>query len=85
MPGAGMRKFILVANGLLGVLWLILIVVSRMPGQEYATEGLHGIMIFIVLPSFALGLWGRWLPLGVGLTSISVFMFVIFLVFAVAY
>lgn len=80
-----MRKFILVANGLLGVLWLILIVVSRMPGQEYATEGLHGIMIFIVLPSFALGLWGRWLPLGVGLTSISVFMFVIFLVFAVAY
>jgi len=80
-----MRKFILVANAFLAVLWVILIIVSRMPGQDYATEGLHGIMIFVVLPTFALGLWGRWLPLGVGLTSISLFMFLIFLVFAMAY
>ena len=56
-----------------------------MPGQDYATEGLHGIMIFVVLPTIAIGLWGRWLPLGVGLTSISLFMFLTFLVFAVAY
>jgi len=83
--GAGMRKFILVANACLAVLWVILIVMARMPGQDYATEGLHGIMIFIVLPSFAIGLRGRWLPLGVGLTSISLFMFISFLVFAVAY
>jgi hypothetical protein len=80
-----MRKFILVANACLAVLWVILIVMARMPGQDYATEGLHGIMILIVLPSFAIGLWGRWLPLGVGLTSISLFMFISFLVFAVAY
>jgi hypothetical protein len=83
--GAGMRRFILVANACLAVLWVVLIVMSRMPGQDYATEGLHGIMIFIVLPTFAIGLWGRWLPLGVGLTSISLFMFMSFLVFAVAY
>jgi len=80
-----MRKFILVANAFLAALWLVLIIVSRMPGQEYATEGLHGIMIFVVPPTFAIGLWGRWLPVGVGLTSISLFMFVIFLIFAVAY
>jgi hypothetical protein len=80
-----MRKFILVANAFLAVLWSILIIVSRMPGQEYATEGLHGIMIFVVLPTFAIGLWGRWLPLGVGLTSVSLFMFMTFLIFAVAY
>jgi hypothetical protein len=83
--GAGMRRFILVANACLAVLWVVLIVMSRMPGQDYATEGLHGIMIFIVLPTFAIGLWGRWLPLGVGLTSISLFMFMSFLVFAVGY
>jgi hypothetical protein len=50
-----MRKFILVDNAFLAVLWLILIIVSRMPGQDYATEGLHGIMIFVVLPTFAYG------------------------------
>src|SRR5262245_12419964 len=44
--GADMRKFILVANALLAVLWLVLVVMSRMPGQDYATDGLHGIMIF---------------------------------------
>ena len=80
-----MRKFILVANAFLGVLWLILVIGSRIPGQDYATEGLHGIMVFIVLPTFAIGLWGRWLPLGVGLTIVSLLMFLTFLVFAVAY
>ena len=80
-----MRKFILVANALLAVLWLILVIVSRRPGQGYATESLHGMMVFVVLPTFAIGLWGRWLPLGVGLTSISLFMFMSFSVFAVSY
>lgn len=56
-----------------------------MPGQKFAPEGLHGIMILFVLPAFAIGLWDRWLPLGVGLTSISLFMFIAFLIFAVTY
>jgi len=80
-----MRKFILIANALLAVLWLVLLMMSRMPGQDYATDGLNGIMVFVVLPTVAIGLWGRWLPLGVGITSISLFMFLSFLVFAVAY
>lgn len=81
-----MRKFIIFANASFAVLWLILTkIVSRMPGQEFAPEGLHGIMILFVLPAFAIGLWDRWLPLGVGLTSISLFMFITFLIFAVTY
>ncbi len=80
-----MRKVILVANAFLAVLWLILIIVSRMPGQGYHTENLHGILVFIVLPTIAIGLWGRWLPLGMALTVVSLFLFMSFSVFAVNY
>lgn len=80
-----MRKFILGANALLAALWLILVAMAHRPGQDYATEGLHGMLVFIVLPSFAIGLWGRWLPLAVGLTVVSLLMFLSFVVFAVNY
>jgi hypothetical protein len=80
-----MRKVILVANAFLAVVWLILVIVSRMPGQEYHTENLHGILVFIVLPTIAIGLWGRWLPLGIALTGVSLFLFMSFSVFAVNY
>ena len=56
-----------------------------MPGQGYPTEILHGTMIFLMLPTIAIGLWGRWLPLGVGLTGISLFLFMSFSIFAVNY
>lgn len=69
-----MRKFILVANAILLVLWLITTIISLMPAHRFDAAALHGIMIIFVLPAFAIGLWGRWLPLGVGLTSISLFM-----------
>ena len=52
---------------------LILIIVSRAPGPDYATEGLYGIMIFIVLPTLAIGLWRRRLPIGIGLTGLLAF------------
>jgi hypothetical protein len=68
-----MRRFILVANSILLVLWLITTIISLMPAHHFDAAALHGIMIIFVLPAFAIGLWGRWLPLG-GLTSISLFM-----------
>ena len=69
-----MRKFILVANAILLVLWLITTIVSLMPAHHFDAAALHGIMIIFVLPALAIGIWGRWLPFGVGLTSISLFM-----------
>lgn len=69
-----MRKFILVTNGILAALWLITTAASFLPKRGFDPAALHGIMIIFVLPALAIGWWGRWLPLGIGITSISLFM-----------
>ena len=69
-----MRRFILVANTVEVVAWLAVTIWSRTPGHHFDAAGLHGTMMLFVLPAFAIGIWGRWLPFGVALTSISLFM-----------
>jgi hypothetical protein len=74
-----MRKFILVANAFLLVLWLISTLVSYFPAHHFDPTGFYGTIVFFVLPAVAIGVWGRWLPFGIGLTGISLIMtFVLF-------
>jgi hypothetical protein len=68
------RKFILVANAFLLVLWLILTSVSYFPAHHFDPAGFYGTITFFVLPAAAIGIWGRWLPVGIGLTSIALLM-----------
>lgn len=69
-----MRRFILIANACLLLLWLIVTVSAILPAHQFDPAGLHGTMAFFAVPALAIGLWGRWLPLGIGLTSIALFM-----------
>ena len=50
-----MRKFILVANKALAILWPISTIMSRIPGHEFNAAALHSIMIIFVPPAFAIG------------------------------
>ncbi len=80
-----MRKFILGANAFLLVLWLISIAVSYFPAHHFDPAGFYGTIVFFTLPAVAIGIWGRWLPVGIGLTSISLFMtFVLFVASQIA-
>jgi hypothetical protein len=72
-----MRKFILVANAFLLALWLITTLVSYFPAHHFDPAAFYGTVVFFVLP--AVGIWGRWLPVGIGLTGFSLIMtFVLF-------
>lgn len=75
-----MRKFILVANAILLLLWLILTSVSYFPAHHFDPAGFYGTIAFFVLPAAAIGIWGRWLPVGIGLTGISLIMTSVLLV-----
>ena len=69
-----MRRFILITNGCLLALWLIITISAVLTAHQFDPAGMHGTMAFFAVPSMAIGLWGRWLPLGIGLTSIALFM-----------
>lgn len=37
--------------------------------------GMHGVLLFVVAPALALGLWGRWLGAALVLVSLAAFMY----------
>ncbi len=73
-----MRRLILVTNAALTTLWLIALIVSwyRLGRFDEVAAGVLAFNIAVLsLPAFLIGYWGYWLPLGVTLTIISLFLF----------
>ncbi|MGB6351408.1 MAG: hypothetical protein WBG10_15430 [Pseudolabrys sp.] len=70
-----MKQFILVTNAALVTIWLVASAVAYFKGYAFDAVAALGLNIFIFgLPAFVMGYLGRWLPFGVALTSILLFL-----------
>jgi hypothetical protein len=70
-----MRRFVLAAALAEMLIWIGAGVWAARQTPPFDASGLHAVGIVCILPALALGLWGRWLGLAVGLVSFAAFLY----------
>ena len=70
-----MRKLVFAIAAASILFWWVGVYRGDLLPRPLDPAGLHGVMLFAVVPALALALWGRWLGLALGLVSLAAFMY----------